>query len=733
MIITCKECNTNFNLDESLLDEDGSKVKCSICKDIFSVYPPGSASMPNTSSDISTGDEISLDVNGSQENLQSHNADLPNNMDVNMAAFDTELEPDLQHEDLPVNTESLISDNAIASKIFVEEKEPEKISLDIDLDMGEAMLEENSKVSENIDKEIDLALDMDIENPLQDEPDELSMELELESDDTAEEETEPAELSLDLDFALDMDEEKSDEPDEVPEDIDLALDMDIENPLEDEPEELSMELELESDDTTEKKADKISDEIEFELELVSDEKLNGEDKIEDKIAVPDEIDLSAIEKILDVEDGIELDEDKDNQIEDLTLELDMYVEEETFHDTGENNEEIESLDLADLENMLGVEENSEETDNEFVIDLTDSTEKNLGEVEQNEQDIDATQSLDLTEIETMLNMDDSPNQNVDSEDLTAEIELELDSDIDEDEKTDEFFEKTAEVDMSDIETMLDITAPDIEEDQQSDYHKTSDTIELEFDLDESDKADLYKNYDSDVEDNADKDKTKTTDEDSQTTSDQDVAIEADADINVTKEPIKKIGKKKVNKLVLCLLIVVLMGGGSYGAYTLIDSKSIKIPYINEAIKKLAELPYINDFFKDKKEDITGAIKITPVENTITGKYFNNTKAGELFVIKGKIRNDYDHPRSFIKVKANLFSKGGTNSKTRIVYCGNILSDPDIENLDLNAITKRLMNRNGDNKSNVNLKQGAALPFMVIFSNLPDNMNMFNVEPESSTP
>ena len=733
MIITCKECNTNFNLDESLLDEDGSKVKCSICKDIFSVYPPGSASMPNTSSDISTGDEISLDVNGSQENLQSHNADLPNNMDVNMAAFDTELEPDLQHEDLPVNTESLISDNAIASKIFVEEKEPEKISLDIDLDMGEAMLEENSKVSENIDKEIDLALDMDIENPLQDEPDELSMELELESDDTAEEETEPAELSLDLDFALDMDKEKSDEPDEVPEDIDLALDMDIENPLEDEPEELSMELELESDDTTEEKADKISDEIEFELELVSDEELNGEDKIADKIAVPDEIDLSAIEKILDVEDGIELDEDKDNQIEDLTLELDMYVEEETFHDTGENNEGIESLDLADLENMLGVEENSEETDNEFVIDLTDSTEKNLEEVEQNEQDIDATQSLDLTEIETMLDMDDSPNQNVDSEDLTAEIELELDSDIDEDEKTDEFFEKTAEVDMSDIETMLDITAPDIEEDQQSDYHKTSDTIELEFDLDESDKADLYKNYNSDVEDNADKDKTKTTDEDSQTTSDQDVAIEADADINVTKEPIKKIGEKKVNKLVLCLLIVVLMGGGSYGAYTLIESKSIKIPYINEAIKKLAELPYINDFFKDKKEDITGAIKITPVENTITGKYFNNTKAGELFVIQGKIRNDYDHPRSFIRVKANLFSKGGTNSKTRIVYCGNILSDPDIENLDLNAITKRLMNRNGDNKSNVNLKQGAALPFMVIFSNLPDNMNMFNVEPESSTP
>ena len=40
MIITCEQCNTSFNLDESLLKPSGSKVKCSKCDNIFTAYPP---------------------------------------------------------------------------------------------------------------------------------------------------------------------------------------------------------------------------------------------------------------------------------------------------------------------------------------------------------------------------------------------------------------------------------------------------------------------------------------------------------------------------------------------------------------------------------------------------------------------------------------------------------------------------------------------------------------------
>ncbi len=40
MIIECEKCHTKFNLDENLLKETGSKVRCSICKNVFTAFPP---------------------------------------------------------------------------------------------------------------------------------------------------------------------------------------------------------------------------------------------------------------------------------------------------------------------------------------------------------------------------------------------------------------------------------------------------------------------------------------------------------------------------------------------------------------------------------------------------------------------------------------------------------------------------------------------------------------------
>ena len=40
MIVTCDECSTKFNFDNSLIKEKGSKVRCSVCQNIFTVYLP---------------------------------------------------------------------------------------------------------------------------------------------------------------------------------------------------------------------------------------------------------------------------------------------------------------------------------------------------------------------------------------------------------------------------------------------------------------------------------------------------------------------------------------------------------------------------------------------------------------------------------------------------------------------------------------------------------------------
>lgn len=39
MVIQCESCRTEFNLDESLLKEEGTKVRCSRCRHVFTAYP----------------------------------------------------------------------------------------------------------------------------------------------------------------------------------------------------------------------------------------------------------------------------------------------------------------------------------------------------------------------------------------------------------------------------------------------------------------------------------------------------------------------------------------------------------------------------------------------------------------------------------------------------------------------------------------------------------------------
>ncbi len=46
MIIECEQCRSKFNFDESLLKRDGSRVRCSVCKTIFTAYPPEPQSVP---------------------------------------------------------------------------------------------------------------------------------------------------------------------------------------------------------------------------------------------------------------------------------------------------------------------------------------------------------------------------------------------------------------------------------------------------------------------------------------------------------------------------------------------------------------------------------------------------------------------------------------------------------------------------------------------------------------
>ncbi|MDQ1331623.1 MAG: Znf/thioredoxin put protein, partial [Thermodesulfobacteriota bacterium] len=191
------------------------------------------------------------------------------------------------------------------------------------------------------------------------------------------------------------------------------------------------------------------------------------------------------------------------------------------------------------------------------------------------------------------------------------------------------------------------------------------------------------------------------------------AAEEKKDIKQAKAPLKT--KKFSGRLTIILGIIaaILLGAGAFVIYN---------PFG-------IEIPFVSDFL-DSKADPKGNLKITPVTNSINGDYVD-TKYGTLFVIRGNVKNDYKHPRSYIRVTGKLFTKGKKLSGTEMVYCGNIVSDQDIADFEPALLKKRLLNRAGDKKSNVKVKPGGTIPFMIIYEKPSQDLDEFTVEAESS--
>jgi len=510
MIITCKACNASFNLNESLLKPEGSKVRCSKCKEVFIAYPP----VPPKEAE--KPDEIISDFEFEQETE-----------DFGTGQLDDSGSDELDLSDM--------------DKLFSEEEIPEK--------------------EDDIDEAID-DLEMDLEPEPEKTPEDVGAEVKL---------GEPDELDLpDMEELLDVTEipgEKGD-TDEAIEDFDLDLD------LEPEPEKPSENVEAEA-----------------------------------KLEEPDELDLSDIEELLELEDPV-TDEKDESEPEEVELELDTDMEPEIAKAPEDieaivESEELEKVDLSDIEKMFETEEKEEE-------ELFDSP---LPE---------ETSGAELDEVE-------------------------------------ETADKLETVESSETEE-----------------------IEQEFTIEDTDQDDLSE--------------------------------EEIADVQQVVAKTKPAMKKRISKPLIAFLILVLLGGGCYGIYVLLDFMNIKIPFVS-------------DYLNPQISDPAGNLKINTLD--IDSAFVKNKKAGKLFVITGKIKNGDSDVRSYIRVTGKLYAKGKVLVQKDTVFCGNVLSDIELSNLKLSAIKKRLLNRLGDNKSNMRVKPGQELPFMVVFANLPNNLEEFAIEVEGS--
>jgi hypothetical protein len=184
-------------------------------------------------------------------------------------------------------------------------------------------------------------------------------------------------------------------------------------------------------------------------------------------------------------------------------------------------------------------------------------------------------------------------------------------------------------------------------------------------------------------------------------------------------------RSRVSKLLVAVLGVLVL---AVAAVVIPRSLDIEVPFLSDL-----EIPLVGKIFQTQPPDPAGNLKMAPLAENLTAEFIDNAGVGRLCVIRGVVRNNYDHPRSAIRVTAKLYTKDKALAKTTTVFAGNLLSNPELATLDLAAIDARLKNKEGTNKSNVGVKPGRTLPFMTVFDQLPNNLDEYSVEVAGSTP
>ncbi len=174
--------------------------------------------------------------------------------------------------------------------------------------------------------------------------------------------------------------------------------------------------------------------------------------------------------------------------------------------------------------------------------------------------------------------------------------------------------------------------------------------------------------------------------------------------------------KKNNFIFLFLLINILITG-----YIICIIQGINIPYISSI-----KIQSLNKNMTFKVAAESSDIKLILNQKSVKSRFVINSSAEKLFVITGDVINKSKIPCSNIKVKGTLLTKNKIKVKKKTVFCGNLISQEKIETLEISTINSILSRKTGNNNSNINIKSGDSIPFMIVFSELPENLGNFTI-------
>jgi len=554
------------------------------------------------------------------------------------------------------------------------------------------------------------------------------------------------------------DERMIDEPSseaEEPEDLDLS---DIEKMLE-VGEDAEEDMAAEDDSTAGKPEDDTGDDsLDLsDIEKILDEEEIGEDLAEDKtdddqdlvfdldealemeagkdrLSPTSELDLGDLEKLFESEaeetdflledeplssheletgdtDHELLSAEEDNESEDLKIEM----EEQSSDLESEESEETLDFDLEPLEESESLRFSSEDDVRELDFDLEDEEEDLLEEPDIEASDSDGDMDLELEmeepaesvipEIgETDMSTEDEPSEVSDMDDA-LEIEETADDFLDSLSEEEEELGDGAEEDELAEQREVALGGPD---DGVPDQEPTDLDEDAEFDFPDDAVPDI-----PDGEEDLMDEEEPIQDEDLE---------ESDAVSGGISPPLED--KSGLKKIAAGLFVIVAVVAIVLAALAFLQNRGIvNVPYLDQ-------LPFLSKLKAPEAPD-PGNLKVV-VTSEVDSRFLDGGKAGKLFIVTGKVKNDYSHPRSYIQVSGSLYTRGKMLAQTVQAYCGNVFSDLELLKMEAPEIQARMENRSGALNSNVGVKPGEERPFMIVFSDIPESLEEFTVTVVSSS-
>ncbi|MEA2059039.1 MAG: zinc-ribbon domain-containing protein [Thermodesulfobacteriota bacterium] len=173
---------------------------------------------------------------------------------------------------------------------------------------------------------------------------------------------------------------------------------------------------------------------------------------------------------------------------------------------------------------------------------------------------------------------------------------------------------------------------------------------------------------------------------------------------------------KLRKSIMAALFLVLF---LFAGYCLCIMRGIEIPYITSL-----EIPYLTEHLKPVEK--TPDIRLVPDKKSVTGKFINNETEGTLFIITGRVTSNSNIPAAHAKVTGTLITKGKNKAMEKTVFCGNTLDDDALKTYEFSRIEQVMSRKKGENNMNTHISQDRPVPFMVVFKDLPDNLENFTI-------